>query len=324
MSEQAARVFVAAGNCGTAANRHWAAAFLALALLCMTGSWGKPVEALSGNIHPAPYGQHDAVVFLTVSENGSYYYCSGVLITSRVVLTAAHCLTMEDTENHPEKEDISIWSGDISNPFDPKNSPTTRLIARQAVKIILHPKYVCCQCQDWFKSVDLGIIVLPQGAARGIVPYPVSGELPKINGEVVLVGYGLTKNGQQRELFGIRHYGYSTIREAAPRESHTKANYFMVQGEAMPQSVDSGGPALMRDASTSQLRVVGIDRGGYPDREFYARVASQSEWIGQIIRQYAETGELQKADGLQKDPTQMNAVHDRVDQVTVGWKHFPY
>jgi hypothetical protein len=110
-------------------------------------------------------------------DGETYPYCTGTLISSTVLVTAAHC--------YPEtsvKEDFGVTFDPVYDPDDPKdpNDPSTALIKAAAWKE--HP------------TIDIGVVKFAQPVS-GITPakLPTAGQVArqaKATNEFTAVGYG--------------------------------------------------------------------------------------------------------------------------------------
>ena len=262
------------------------------------------VDALVGNVSNAASGQFNAVVFLLAPVQGGppdrRFACTGVFISRNVILTAAHCLDAA-VEN---PSGVTVWFGDIPNPAD---QPAANLIAH-AVKVIQHPEY---SRQKDDHGIDLGIVVLPSGSAQGIAPYPIFREVPKEGSEVVLVGYGSTKD---RSISGIKTYGSSKIQMV-----FSDSNHLDIHGETGGCPGDSGGPALLRDGTSSDFKVVGVAKSVADDTwsmaslSLYSRVDTQAGWIDGFINQY--DAQVEPRALVDMRPVPMNSARVGIDRV---------
>ncbi|XP_015926127.2 coagulation factor IX-like [Parasteatoda tepidariorum] len=94
--------------------------------------------------------QFPFVVDLHIGTNS----CSGLLITPKTVITAGHCLRINDTVMY------KVYMGNIKKQI--KNKLMEKTVQLQNVsKIILHPKFENLEViSDGINSYDIGIIIL--------------------------------------------------------------------------------------------------------------------------------------------------------------------
>lgn len=214
------------------------------------------------------------------------YDCSCTLISSKFVLTAAHC---------------------VNNPGIPETGYRVDFdgIVYNSAKIYTHPLWNPTLINTDL-AYDIAIIELNSDVAD-ITPFGISsssgapgtGPDPAVNSLVRIVGYGLTGNdaGPVDETFGQRRSGYQIVDEITT----TLIRYiFNISGEASAAPGDSGGPVLFADGGT--YYITGVVSGGSGPEPigkigttiFNTRVSAFSEWIFGILNGDSETiiGEL--------------------------------
>jgi hypothetical protein len=138
-----------------------------------------PVVSASAIVGGAPaervIGQS---LVMVLAEGGSA--CSGVLIASRAVLTAGHCL--------PKGRGIRIYAPSPDTPGAP------RLITPRASAV--HPGYVQNSVGTRRRSVDLGLIWLPEALPASFAPLSLAMASAPGPGEIVVIaGDGLSREG---------------------------------------------------------------------------------------------------------------------------------
>jgi secreted trypsin-like serine protease len=180
-------------------------------------------------------------------DNGTSGLCSGSVISSTSVLTAAHCFLAAATS-----------SVDIYNSKETISGTT----------ITLHPG-VAVTITGEVRN-DLAIVTLSKPFSD-IVPLRVTSASPRVGTELLVYGYGLDDNGNS-----------GTLR--AGRLTTSGNNSFFITANAKaginPCNGDSGGPALM--ASNGGYVITGVLSAGSTkacsegDINFYTRLDSTS------------------------------------------------
>lgn len=233
-----------------------------------------------------PAGRGDAAVFFDWTMGGASGSCSGVLISSKAVLTAAHCVRSEKAKVR------TVKSVRIGNP----GGHTTRAAVAQ---IHVHPDYDPRKPEA---GSDLAVLVLKQ-AVSGHAPIPVAraADNPTRQGErLTIQGFGATKDG--RRLVVSR-----ALREASqeylspfhcfsgPVAKMARTRMCAASTESGVCPGDSGAPAVRR--SGEKEVVVGIVSLAI-DRKRCAetattliRVSAFADWIAKTTQSGEATTE---------------------------------
>lgn len=194
-------------------------------------------------------GTYPWVARLTFESNGFSYACSGVLVASNRILTAAHCV-QDDFGNLNEASTYSIHIGGVSL------TDGTEVGASQ---LIVHPSYDPVPVGTDLKN-DIAIIVLDAEVSLTPIAIPAYdvpiGVLAKAIGWGVIDITGTTTNK-------LRHADVTTIAQdncvTGPDYNEFCANGSATTGQGTCAG-DSGGPLAINTEGTWLL--FGITQGG--------------------------------------------------------------
>ena len=191
---------------------------------------------------PATEGEIQATVAL-LDPQGQQPFCTGTLVAPRVVVTAAHCVTVEngDKADPASPEQIAVGAGMLNA----KQTPKDKIYA--VSKVVPHPSYPNYdQTNDptgMLHYHDIAVLVLSQ-PVEGMKPAPV---LPlsqfdnvlKEGTPVTITGYGLIGLSDDAS-FGVLYTAQTPFQRRTDSE-------FLAGRKGQPDSCngDSGGPAYV-------------------------------------------------------------------------------
>jgi secreted trypsin-like serine protease len=214
-------------------------------------------SACNQNLAPSevnPAGTSSAIIGGTIasseveSSTVKIDFCTGVLISPNLVITAAHCLDGSRTTHQVV--------------FNLANSSFKKLLKKRTVTtsatsaFIAHPKYseVVDKNNDWYISNDIAIVKLKDKAPASAKPALIYDQQVKPGQKLILAGYGLTSENGPRILTD-RAYAVEI-----PVASSSGQRIIMDQSSGKGSfSGDSGGPAYLK--TTQGLVLVGTTSG---------------------------------------------------------------
>ncbi|KAI8440456.1 hypothetical protein MSG28_001748 [Choristoneura fumiferana] len=225
---------------------------------------GKIVGGYNATIQQFPYQ-----VYLIVQKGNDYYACGGSILSSRFILTAAHCLTGVSR--------VYIRTGS-TNSGSGGNVYSTTLYTQ-------HPQYNA-RTSDYDVAVVklLQAMTLDGSNARAIKLPPSNTNIPA-GTQIVVSGWGTTQeNGQTSStLMAVRVPTVATSECEKAYNSAITSRMFCAgvpEGGRDSCQGDSGGPAVSKDSGL-QLGIVSFGRGcaqaGYPG--VYTNVSSVRTFI---------------------------------------------
>jgi S1-C subfamily serine protease len=196
--------------------------------------------AVVGPAHDGAAFSDRIVMVLSRGGEGSGF-CTGVVLSPRIVLTAAHCL-------RPAADMLVHYR-------DAGGQPVGIAVAATAA----HPLYRADAIARRVVSIDVGLIETATPLATAFQPAVLAeGDAPSIGEAATVVGYGLGEEGRPKTGGALRAAALR-IREPASKILLWASD--PEDGGAGACSGDSGGPIFAEDGKTV-LAIVAWTSGG--------------------------------------------------------------
>ena len=204
----------------------------ALAFFAVAAALATPLAPALALVGATPDGRFaDRVVMVLMRGAGEAGFCSALVLDSRTLLTAAHCLK--------PVHDMAVHYRDASG--------AAVVIPVEAA--IAHPLYRADAIKSRLELIDIALIrastpLDPHFAGAALA----SGAAPAVGDPLILSGYGVTREGDWKSGGRLRSVAL-TVREPASRVLIWAA---AAGGEvAGACSGDSGAPIWSADATTA-------------------------------------------------------------------------
>lgn len=231
-----------------------------------------PAFALGGSQTSANSSLAPHLVMVLSREGNRQGACSGTIVASNVVLTAAHCVA-------GKKQVVVAYAESGSHVLQ-------RVVARA-----LHPGF----SRSSSVSVDIALIRLERPLPARLSPLPIDrGESDHAIGASRLVaGFGMQRENDEASAGTLRSATMQVLPRLFPRFMRLGTSVDAELADAAICTGDSGGPVL--DRSESPPRIVGVIYG----RERFGnaascgtiaqavRLAPQRQWIDATLAKFS-------------------------------------
>jgi secreted trypsin-like serine protease len=238
-----------------------------------------------------PHMVYISSVSETITKTGMIVYerrgCSGTLITSHIVMTAAHCFGLNASE-------ISkITFSTIYFTLDKNKSMNVFVTSK---KFRTHPQF---NTNVGYLDNDIALIYFPEQLPKGYRPvdYQKTDDTFLLGKDFRVAGYGqqLDHSNPNAHTTFIGKLMSTKLKfdTAYPSASVFSTHLSAEQTTTGVCSGDSGGAALVRD-SNMQFKVVGINSSAgstescLNGKSYFTRVSLFTDWIAETIKELSK------------------------------------
>jgi len=279
-----------------------AAALLPGQAMALAYQNGAGVSAVSST-NDSAYGFLDGVGYVLTSNpaQGNYVACSGTALSSRLVLTSAHCFDFDYSNSTDNSRTMFYtWGG----------TGASRGLTQYLGSVVVAPQHEITQVGGYKAYNDLALIVLDTPLAASTPTYAVyAGDLSaealsKLQAGAMLVGYGQHHEEGQLVSTGSaydRWVGYAKVSGYDAQRGGT-ISATLVEGTSILAPGDSGGPLMSWTQSGGAPLGVVFGTAAYArdnqgnghytdmgDEAFWSFTGSVAEFIQQVAAQNGET-----------------------------------
>lgn len=254
-------------------NRFLARLTPALGVTMVAGAFSaSPVLALGGAQSRSDSSLQPHLVMVLSREGNRHGACTGTVVASNIVLTAAHCVS-------GKKQVVVAYAENGSHVLQ-------RVVARA-----LHPGF----SRSSSVSVDIALIRLegPLPARLSALPIDRGESDHAIGASRLVAGFGMQRENDEQSAGTLRSAGMQVLPRLFPRFMRLGTSVDAELSDAAICTGDSGGPVL--DRSESPPRIVGVIYG----RERFGtarscgtiaqavRLAPQRQWIDATLAKFS-------------------------------------
>ena len=210
-------------------------------------------------------------VMLLKTTGGTSGFCTGIVVSARVILTAAHCVTAA--------ANMRVHFRDASG------APVLKAVSAVAV----HPGYVADGKQRRVVTIDMALVLAAEPLGERFAPARLSeGEAIAIGDALTLAGFGLGREGEAKSSGRFRH---APIAVRAPLSKILLWAHDPLHKGTGACTGDSGGPIF--SVATGAVIAITAWADGDPrhlcgDLTQGVLVAPQRAWIAGVLRGWGE------------------------------------
>jgi secreted trypsin-like serine protease len=249
-----------------------------------------PRTSVINGLEAAP-GSFPYMAFVVFSNEAETDLCSGTVVSSNVVLTAAHCVLNETFTTLHNPSNFTVVTGNVDWASGEKTVSTVSRVAVSPTFAYLVPSYTPVRGDAAVLQLSTPVSAPPIKLATSQTWGPGT--------EAVMAGWGLTSAGG--EIPETLHFGEAVVQTT--EYCGSKFSYFDSSSTLCVLDYpeyryaachgDSGGPLLMiAPGTTSEPLEIGIASFGGAScptnaPQYYTRADSVASWISQKVSEWA-------------------------------------